>query len=171
MLNGIKLLFALCLSVSALPAAAQYVSSGYSFLNAVRERDGNKVTEMLETPSGSVINFRDDKGDGGNDGGDSKPKEVQLGIEGDPSLIFESYAPMAEDSNIDVLRLTWKSKYACEKRSDGSDEPGEKPDPGRRKEQQEAAHSGRLKATGLQQRAAEYERGHREVDNQAGNVH
>ncbi|KAI0901205.1 autophagy-related protein 27 [Annulohypoxylon nitens] len=71
----------------------------------------------------------DDKGDGGNDGGDSKPKEVQLGIEGDPSLIFESYAPMAEDSNIDVLRLTWKSKYACEKRSDGSDEPGEKPDP------------------------------------------
>ncbi|KAI2462888.1 autophagy-related protein 27 [Annulohypoxylon bovei var. microspora] len=80
----------------------------------------------------------DDKGDGGDgngdgDGGgdgDDTTKEVQLGIQNDPSLIFESYEPMADDSNIDVLRLTWLSKYACEKRSDdGSDEPGEKPDP------------------------------------------
>ncbi|KAI0885071.1 autophagy-related protein 27 [Annulohypoxylon maeteangense] len=71
-----------------------------------------------------------DKGDGDDNGGDKTPKEVQLGIDGDPSLIFESYEPMAEDSNIDILRLTWKSKYACEKRSDdGPGDSGEKPDP------------------------------------------
>ncbi|KAI1777561.1 autophagy-related protein 27 [Hypoxylon cercidicola] len=62
-------------------------------------------------------------GDDGDDGDDESPKEVQLGIENDPSLIFNSYEPMDADSNIDVLRLTWLSKYACEKRDDeGSDE-------------------------------------------------
>ncbi|KAI1389204.1 autophagy-related protein 27 [Hypoxylon trugodes] len=76
----------------------------------------------------------DDGGDGndGNDGDDGEtPKEVQLGIKNDPSLIFRSYAPSEEDPEVDVLRLTWLSKYACEKRDDnGSDDgPDEKPSP------------------------------------------
>ncbi|KAI2610776.1 autophagy-related protein 27 [Hypoxylon fragiforme] len=70
-----------------------------------------------------------DEGDGGDDNGgeEEPPKDVQLGIENDPSLIFKSYAPLDENSNVDVLRLTWKSKYACEKRED--DGEGEEPQP------------------------------------------
>ncbi|KAI0179921.1 autophagy-related protein 27 [Hypoxylon sp. FL1284] len=65
----------------------------------------------------------DDNDDGGDGGDGGLPKEVQLGIEKDPSFIFNSYEPLDDNSNIDVLRLTWKSKYACEARDDdGSDE-------------------------------------------------
>lgn len=64
MSKRIKLLTALCLGAAAVPAQAQYSNSGYSFLNAVRERDGNKATEMLKAPGSTVVNFRDDKGDG-----------------------------------------------------------------------------------------------------------
>lgn len=89
--------------------------------------------ESFESRSTNPLLYRaeDDKegdggegdGNGGDGGDDEPPKEVQLGIENDPSLIFNSYAPMDDDSNIDVLRLTWLSKYACEKRDDdGSDE-------------------------------------------------
>jgi ankyrin repeat protein len=60
----IKLLTALCLAAVALPASAQFANTGYSFLQAVRERDGSKVTEMLDAPGSTVINFRDDKGEG-----------------------------------------------------------------------------------------------------------
>lgn len=63
MLKRFRLLTALCLGAAALPASAQYANSGYSFLQAVRERDGNKVTEMLDVPGTTVVNFRDDKGD------------------------------------------------------------------------------------------------------------
>jgi ankyrin repeat protein len=60
----IKLLAALCLSAVALPASAQFAHSGYAFLQSVRERDGTKVTEMLKAPGSTVVNFRDDKGEG-----------------------------------------------------------------------------------------------------------
>lgn len=32
----------------------------------------------------------------------------------DTALIFDSYGPMADNGNIDVLRLTWRTKFACE---------------------------------------------------------
>ncbi|KAI2632608.1 autophagy-related protein 27 [Hypomontagnella submonticulosa] len=68
-----------------------------------------------------------DKGDDSeDDGNNGPPKEVQLGLKSDPSLIFDSYKPMDEGSSVDVLRLTWYSKYACEKRDD---EPDEQPSP------------------------------------------
>ncbi|KAI1374766.1 autophagy-related protein 27 [Hypoxylon crocopeplum] len=72
-----------------------------------------------------------DGSDGDNgDGGDEMPKDVQLGVENDPSLIFNSYEPLADDSNVDVLRLTWLSSYACEERDDdGSDDGPEQPSP------------------------------------------
>lgn len=49
---------ALLLGVSA-PVAAQRFSEGYTFLKAVRDADGNKVTEILEKPGASIINTRD----------------------------------------------------------------------------------------------------------------
>ncbi len=49
---------ALLLSPAA-PAAAQNFSQGYEFLQAVRERDGTKVTEILDAPGTTVINTRD----------------------------------------------------------------------------------------------------------------
>ena len=47
-------------ALSALhPAAAQLYSAGYQFLEAVRDRDGDTVTEMLNEPGTTVVNTRD----------------------------------------------------------------------------------------------------------------
>jgi ankyrin repeat protein len=51
-------LLAAILAVVAVPALAQY-SESYNFLKAVRERDGNKVTEIASNPSSTAINSRD----------------------------------------------------------------------------------------------------------------
>ncbi|KAK6203727.1 type II membrane protein [Pestalotiopsis sp. IQ-011] len=56
------------------------------------------------------------------DGDDKKEKEdkpVQL-TNGTAALIFNSYGPLDTDTNVDVLRLTWKTKYACQKRDGGA---------------------------------------------------
>ncbi|KAI1426290.1 autophagy-related protein 27 [Xylaria sp. FL1777] len=54
------------------------------------------------------------------------PKEVQLGIEKNPSLVFDQYGPDDIDKNVDVLHLTWSSKYVCEsKADDGKDGSGD----------------------------------------------
>lgn len=59
---------ALALSVATIvavaPVAAQRMSDSYEFLKAVKEANGNKVTEMLDTPGSTVINTREaDSGD------------------------------------------------------------------------------------------------------------
>lgn len=41
------------------PAHAQLFSQGYEFLEAVKERDGDVVTEMLNKPGTQVVNTRD----------------------------------------------------------------------------------------------------------------
>ena len=41
------------------PASAQLFSDGYEFLKAVRERDGEKVTTLLDQPGNTLINTRD----------------------------------------------------------------------------------------------------------------
>jgi len=41
------------------PAAAQMYSEGYEFLQAVKDRDGDVVTEMLNRPGTQVVNTRD----------------------------------------------------------------------------------------------------------------
>lgn len=51
-------LFVLMLSLCITPAAAQFGSPGYQFLEAVRDRDGTKTTELLDQ-SGTIINTRD----------------------------------------------------------------------------------------------------------------
>ena len=43
----------------ATPAAAQFYSRGYEFLEAVRERKGNEANEMLSEPGTTVVNARD----------------------------------------------------------------------------------------------------------------
>lgn len=46
-------------STSAVPAAAQQYSDGYTFLKAVKDRDGSKATSMVSVPGTTVINVRD----------------------------------------------------------------------------------------------------------------
>lgn len=55
--------FAAALLALALPVAAQQYSDSYNFLKAVREQDGNKVTEFLNAPGQTIVNTRDDKGE------------------------------------------------------------------------------------------------------------
>ena len=43
----------------AAPASSQTMGEGYEFLKAVKDRDGNKVTEALQKPGSTVINARD----------------------------------------------------------------------------------------------------------------
>ena len=57
-------LAALLLAAVSVPASGQFISNGYTFLQAVQQRDGNKVTELLSGQTSAVINFRGDDGDG-----------------------------------------------------------------------------------------------------------
>ncbi|MXP48447.1 ankyrin repeat domain-containing protein [Altererythrobacter luteolus] len=50
---------ALSLTLSAAPAAAQLYSDGYEFLKAVKDRDGDKVTQALNEPGSVIVNTRD----------------------------------------------------------------------------------------------------------------
>ena len=52
-------LFALASLALAAPAPAQFMSDGYKFLEAVRKKDGNAVTDALEQPGSTLINTRD----------------------------------------------------------------------------------------------------------------
>jgi ankyrin repeat protein len=45
--------------VLAVPAAAQFQSEGYRFLEAVKDREGDKVTDMLNKPGSQIVNTRD----------------------------------------------------------------------------------------------------------------
>jgi ankyrin repeat protein len=48
----------------AAPVAGQELTSpGYTFLKAVKDRDGTKVTDALSTPGNTIITVRDDNGD------------------------------------------------------------------------------------------------------------
>jgi ankyrin repeat protein len=55
-----RILMASMILVLAAPASAQFnFSDGFTFLKAVRERDGDKVTELVSQPGNVVINTRD----------------------------------------------------------------------------------------------------------------
>lgn len=59
MLGKVKILAA-ALVIGLVPAGAgaQYVSVGIDFLKAVKERDGGKATELLQSNGAAVINYR-----------------------------------------------------------------------------------------------------------------
>lgn len=64
MFNKMKLLaLALILAPIATAAAAQFSPAGADFLKAIRDRDGNKVMELLRAEGSTVVNYRD-YGDG-----------------------------------------------------------------------------------------------------------
>lgn len=52
------LILALCAGIASAPAQAQF-SPSYNFLKAVRDRDGQKVTDMVQKPGSTVINSKD----------------------------------------------------------------------------------------------------------------
>ncbi len=52
-------LIAASLAAIATPAPAQIFSDGYEFLKAVRDRDGQKVTDTLNEPGATIVNTRD----------------------------------------------------------------------------------------------------------------
>jgi ankyrin repeat protein len=56
---------AAALALTLVPAQAQMFSDGFTFLKAVKDRDGEKVTGLISTPGGVIINYRDSvSGDG-----------------------------------------------------------------------------------------------------------
>ncbi len=52
-------LAALAAATLTVPAAAQMFSEGYEFLKAVKDRDGQAVTDALNKPGSVVVNSRD----------------------------------------------------------------------------------------------------------------
>lgn len=50
---------AIALGLAALPANAQKFSDSYTFLKAVKERDGAKAEDLLKSPGSLVINTKD----------------------------------------------------------------------------------------------------------------
>ena len=47
------------LAMMASPLAAQFQSDGYKFIKAVRDRDGNVATQMLDEPGSTIVNARE----------------------------------------------------------------------------------------------------------------
>lgn len=46
---------AIAVALAAVPAAAQKFSNSYTFIKAVKDRDGNKVTELVSEPSTAIL--------------------------------------------------------------------------------------------------------------------
>jgi hypothetical protein len=46
-------------AMTAMPVAAQFQSEGYQFLEAVKDREGDKATDMLSKPGTQIVNSRD----------------------------------------------------------------------------------------------------------------
>ncbi|TDZ15106.1 Autophagy-related protein 27 [Colletotrichum orbiculare MAFF 240422] len=65
---------------------------------------------------------KDKEGGGGGEDDGRSPDETQI-LKPDSALIWNSYGP-AEKGEMDVLRLTWHTKYACEDTFDTPGEPG-----------------------------------------------
>lgn len=56
---GRALAASMALALAAVPASAQNFSDSFSFLKAVKERDGAKVSQLMSAPGSVVINTRD----------------------------------------------------------------------------------------------------------------
>ncbi len=65
MVRGSRLLAATALLMAVCgTATAQRYSKSYEFLEAVRKADGAKVTDILQEPGTSIINAKNDQGEG-----------------------------------------------------------------------------------------------------------
>ncbi|KAF4589792.1 Autophagy-like protein 27 [Ophiocordyceps camponoti-floridani] len=81
--------------------------------------DPNKKGDEGEWEAGDKYDRRSPDDNKGNDGKDQSAIEHQLKKEG-AALVWEGYG---REKDADVLRLTWHTKFACEKR-DGGDKDG-----------------------------------------------
>ncbi|KAI0124781.1 autophagy-related protein 27 [Xylariales sp. AK1849] len=81
---------------------------------------GDDPMRLRSVPDPLLYASEDEGGDG-----DQKPDVPEQLGDKNASLIFNSYGPLDSDKDVDVLRLTWKTKYACENRADepSADEP------------------------------------------------
>lgn len=59
LMRKIGIVAALMGAVLAVPVAAQVFSEGFEFLKAVKDRDGDAVTEALNEPGSTIVNTRD----------------------------------------------------------------------------------------------------------------
>ena len=59
MSKGLKRALAAAALFAAVPVAAQSYSDSYSFIKAVKERDGEKVTSLVSQPGTTVINSKE----------------------------------------------------------------------------------------------------------------
>ncbi len=55
----LSIVAAVAIGIIAVPATAQRFSDSYTFLKAVKERDGNEVERLLAVPSSTVINTKE----------------------------------------------------------------------------------------------------------------
>lgn len=74
--------------------------------------DETGAHQRLRRAEGDETDGGGEGGEGGGDGPDGKT-EHQL-LKANASLIFDSYGPLADNGNVDVLRLTWHTELACE---------------------------------------------------------
>ena len=56
---GAPLSLGISAAMLAAPASAQIYSEGYQFLKAVKDRDGEAVTSLLNEPGSTIVNARD----------------------------------------------------------------------------------------------------------------
>ncbi len=87
---------------------------------------GEKVKEVSRRHGSSLL-YREEgeEGDGGDDREVVEPSsEIQLGEGKNASLIFESWGAADESDNVDILHLTWRTKYVCARHAgSGNDDP------------------------------------------------
>lgn len=57
-----------------------------------------------------------DGGEGGDGGVDTTERQL---LKENATLIFDSYGPLSDNSNVEVLRLTWHTEFACEDSQQG----------------------------------------------------
>ncbi len=63
-ISAFRFLVAIALLSAPTTLSAQRMSDSYEFLKAVRDANGNKVTEILDKPGQNVVNARDAAGEG-----------------------------------------------------------------------------------------------------------
>ncbi|KAH6656887.1 autophagy-related protein 27 [Truncatella angustata] len=94
--------------------------------------DDDTPTERRSLTGLELLDAADeDGGEKEGDGGDKVNKPVQLGDNANQALVFNSYGPLDSDTNVDILRLTWKTKHACQKRDGDKGGEGGRPGDGK----------------------------------------
>jgi autophagy-related protein 27 len=84
------------------------------------EDEWNSEDEYDPVEDDEKLRLRNDGDDGDNEGDDGSESGVEHQLmKPDPALIWHSYGP--EEGDVDVLRLTWHTKYACEDARDNDD--------------------------------------------------